>query len=430
MRFPKVFYGYWIVVVAFLCLFIFSGCGFYAFSLFVKSLQADLGWGRGEIMTAYTAFFLTMGVASPLVGRLVDRYGTKKVISSGAFIGGIGFILLSLTDNLLLFYAGYAVIGIGMAAMGTVPTSAVVSSWFKRRRGLAIGIMSVGVGMGGLALAPLVGGYLIPNFGWRVAYLALALLMWVLIPLALLVIKEKPADMGLYPDGAEVLEGMVGAKTSLSSSWGLSLKMSLATSTLWLIAISFFVNGFCQNGIIQNQVPHLEDIGFPVTTAVTALGVVGLGSAIGKFFFGWLCDLIPAKYACAIGLTFQAAGLIALMNIEPTSPPALIWLYAVLMGLGIGGWLPTMSMLVSTNFGLASYGAIFGAITFMQYSGGAAGPLMAGQIYDTLNTYYWAFIIFLALYVAGILATMAIRRPRLLKNYEGECGERASKRGL
>jgi len=414
MRFPKVFYGYWIVAVAFLCLFIFSGCGFYAFSLFVKSLQTDLGWGRGEIMAAYTAFFLTMGVASPFVGRLVDRYGTKKVISIGAFIGGIGFILLSLTDNLWLFYLGYAVIGIGMAAMGTVPTSAVVSSWFKKRRGLAIGIMSVGVGIGGLALAPLVGGYLIPNFGWRAAYLALAVLMWVLIPLALLVIKEKPADMGLYPDGAEAPGGVAEAKTSLSSSEGLSLKMALATSTLWLMAVSFFINGFCQNGIIQNQVPHLEDIGFPITAAVTALGVVGLGSAIGKFGFGWLCDQIQVKYACAIGLVFQIAGHIVLMNVGATSSPALIWLYAVLMGLGIGGWLPTMSMLTSTNFGLASYGAIFGATTFMQLSGGATGPLMAGYIYDTLNTYYRAFIIFLTLYVIGILATLAIRRPKPL----------------
>ncbi len=101
---PKVFYGYWIVVVAFFCLFVFSWGGFYAFSLFVKPLQADLGWGRGEMMAASSAFFLVMGVASPFVGRVIDRYGTKKVISIGAFIGGIGFILLSLMDNLWHFY--------------------------------------------------------------------------------------------------------------------------------------------------------------------------------------------------------------------------------------------------------------------------------------------------------------------------------------
>ncbi len=135
---PKVFYGYWIVVVMFLCIFIHSGCAVYAFSLFVKPLQADLGWGRGEIMVAFTILFLSQGAASPFVGRAVDRYGAKKVISIGALVAGLGFTLLSLMNNLWYFYVICVVIGIGMAAMGVVPASAVVSNWFKRKRGLAI----------------------------------------------------------------------------------------------------------------------------------------------------------------------------------------------------------------------------------------------------------------------------------------------------
>lgn len=411
---PKVFYGYWIVAVTFLCLFMFSGCGFYAFSLFVTSLQADLGWRRSEIMVAWTIFFLIMGVASPFVGRVVDRYGVRKVVSIGAFIGGLGFVLLSLMSELWCFYVGYAVISLGMAAMGTVPASAVVSKWFQRRRGLAIGIMSTGIGVGGLVLAPLVGACLIPSFGWRMAYLVLALLMWVLIPLALLVIKEKPADLGLYPDGAASPEAADEARATLSVSPGLTLKIALATSAFWLMATSFLLNGFCQGGISQSQVPYLQDVGFPVVTAVIALGVVGLGSAIGKFFFGWLCDLIPAKYACAIGLVLQMSGLIILMNVRPALPVAVLFLYAISYGLGIGNWLPTMSVLISTNFGLASYGAIFGGIIFAQYLGTSAGPLMAALIYDTMNTYHWAFIVFLASYVIATLAVLAVRRPKSL----------------
>jgi len=417
---PKIFYGYWIVAATFLCLFIFSGCGFYAFSLFITSLQADLGWRRSEIMVAWTFFFLIMGVASPFVGRVVDRYGVRKVISIGAFIGGLGFVLLSLMSELWCFYVGYAVIGVGMAAMGTVSASAVVSKWFQRRRGLAIGIMSTGIGVGGLALAPLIGAYLIPSFGWRMAYLVLALLMWVLIPLVLLVIKEKPADLGLCPDGAASPETVDEAEATLSLSQGLTLKMALATSAFWLMVTSFLLNGFCQGGISQNQVPYLQDVGFPVVVAVTALGVVGLGSAIGKFFFGWLCDLIPAKYACAIGLVLQMSGLLILMSVGPASPVAVLFLYAISFGLGIGNWLPTMSVLISTNFGLDSYGALFGGMSFAQYLGASAGPLMAAHIYDTMNTYYWAFIVFLPLYAIATLAVLAIRRPKLLKNFKGE----------
>jgi MFS family permease len=350
-------------------------------------------------------------VSAPFIGKLTDRYGVKRIIAIGAFIAGLGFILLSLTRNLWYFYGGYIAVGIGSAGIGQVPTATVVSNWFRKRRGTAIGIMATGIGAGGFALAPIVGGYLIPNFGWRVSYVALALLTWTLIPLALLVIRTKPADMGLYPDGAEAPEVVAEAKTSLSATGGLSLKTALATSAFWLIAVSFLTSAFGHVGVIQSQVPYLEDVGFPVAAAAAALGTVGLGSLIGKFGFGWLCDRIDAKYACCIGLVLQLASIIILMNVGEASPPAIIWLYAILMGLGVGSWLPTMSMLTSTNFGLASYGTIFGMITLAHSIGTAAGPLMAGYTYDIMDTYHWAFIISLALYAIAIPTVLALRRP-------------------
>lgn len=367
-------------------------------------------------MVAFTIFYLVQGVTSPFIGRLVDRYGARRVIATGAFISGLGFTLLSLTQNLWHFYGGYIIIAAGMSAIGTIPVTAAISNWFKKRRGTAIGIMSTGVGGGGFALAPLIGGYLIPNFGWRVSYLVLAFIIWVVvIPIALLVIKTKPEDMGLYPDGEQAPEVLDEVKTSLSDSTGLSLKTASATLGFWLIAISFLLNQFSHVGALQSQVPHLEDIGFPLATAATVLGGVGLASAIGKFGFGWLCDRIQAKYACAIGLSLQFIGIILLTSVDPASPPALIWLYAIIMGLGIGSWLPTMSMITSTNFGLASYGAIFGAVTLFNNIGAAIGPLTAGFIYDTMNTYQGAFIIFLSLYAVAIPAVLAVRRPKSLE---------------
>lgn len=418
---PRVFYGYRVVVATFFCLFVSSGVGFFAFGLFVKPLQADFGWGRGGIMVAFTIFYLVQGGTAPYVGRLVDRYGASKVIAIGAFIAGLGFILLSLMYDLWYFYVGYSIIAAGMSAMSTVPATAAVSNWFKKRRGLAIGITSTGMGGGGFVMAPLIGGYLIPNFGWRVSYLALAFIIWVLIiPIALLVIKTKPEDMGLYPDGGQAPEVVAEAKTSLSGTTGLNLKTASASLGFWLIAISFLLNQFSHVGTIQSQVPHLEDIGFPLTMAATALGGVGLASAVGKFGSGWLSDRIQAKYACAIGLALQFIGISLLMSVGPASPPALMWLYAIIMGLGVGSWLPAMSMITSTNFGLASYGTIFGVVTLFNNIGAASGPLMAGFIYDTTNTYQWAFIIFLALYAVSIPSILAVRRPKSLEQRIGE----------
>ncbi len=169
------------------------------------------------------------------------------------------------------------------------------------------------------------------------------------------------------------------------------------------IVLSFFGIGFLPLG--QGTIASIVGVVF----------FVGLGSLIGKFGFGWLCDLIRAKYAWCISLGLQLAGTIILMIVQPTSPLALIWAYAIVMGLGIGGWLPTMSMLVSTHFGLASYGIILGMMVLAQHVGTAVGPLMAGYMYDAMGTYQWAFITFVALYAIAIPAILLVRRPKSLQ---------------
>ena len=408
---PRLFYGYWIVATAFFFALVFAGCGFYAFSLFVTPLETTMGWGRGEVMTALTVYFLTSGVSAPLIGRVVDRIGATRVMATGALVAGTGLFLLSLVSDLWQFYGGYLVTGLGMAATGMVSTTAVVSNWFVRRRGMAIGIMSAGVGAGGLVLAPLIGGFLIPDLGWRIAFRVLAGVVWALVPVALLVIRTRPSDMGLLPDGDSHTEADPGPSAPAAATQGLTARMALATPAFGLMVVSFLTHGFSEVGILQNQVPYLQGTGFTVATAAGVLGGVGLWSTIGKFGFGWLCDRMLPKHVCAIGLGFQLAGTLVLMNLGLQSPPALLWLYALVMGLGVGGWLPTMSMLVSTNFGLVSYGTIFGMISFSQSLGAATGPLLAGHLYDATGTYQQVFLIWIVAYGVSILSVLLVRRP-------------------
>jgi len=364
-------------------------------------------------MAAMTIYFLVLGLASPFAGRVIDRYGVRNIVFIGALVGGLGFILLSQMSTLWHFYLGYIILGVGTTAFGPIPATAIVSNWFEKRRGTAVGIMSAGFGVGGFVMAPLTGGWLIPSFGWSVSYIILALITWIIvIPLALFVIRTKPADMGLNVDGVEEPETVSETKPRRSTTEGLSLKMALATSTFWLIAIAFIINDFVQVGVTLSQTSHLEDIGFPVAVAATALGIIGLAGAVGKIFFGWLCDRISPKYACTIGFGFQAISIIILINVKTTTPLAIIWLYAIILGLSIGAWLPTMSMLVSTNFGLSAYGTIYGLVSFIQSIGAAASPLMAGYLYDTMNTYHWAFVIFVALYAVAIPAVLLVRHPK------------------
>jgi len=407
----KPFYGYWIVLAAFLCNIITFGCGFYAFSLFVTPLQQQLGWGRGDVMVGFTVFFLTTGLVAPQAGRLVDRYGARVVMSAGAAVAGLGFLVLSSMSALWQYYVGYAIIGLGMAATGQIPASAVVSNWFERRRGAMVGLMASGVGVGGLVLAPLVGAVLLPQLGWSHSYLILGILCWLgIIPLAVFVIRTRPEEKGLRAYGAaELPPAWADAKSAPKA--GVSLKIAMTTMTFWLIFLTYLISQFAQVGTIQNQVPLLEDAGFPVAVSAGAMGAVGLCSAFAKFGFGWLCDRVQAKNALAIGLVLQVMAIMVLMTIGPGSRSSMAWLYAITMGLGIGSWLPTMSMLVSGYFGLAHYGAIFGAVTVPYAVGSAVGPLVAGRMYDASGSYDSVLLLFLSLFLASIVTILITRKP-------------------
>lgn len=407
---PKVFHGYWILLVAFLCLFTSAGTGFFGFSIFVPRLQEALGWGRGEIMVAFSVYTMATGLSSPVVGRLLDRYGIKKIITVGALLAGFGFVLLGFTQSLWQFYVGYVFIGIGHAAGNVAPT-ALVASWFRKRRGTAIGISATGIGAGGFVLAPIIGGYLIPAFGWDSAYLALAVMNVVLVvPLTLWLVKDRPADIGLYPDGTQPAEAENNVPLSIDG--GIPFRKALTSSGFWLMAVAYMVFGIGATAIVQNHVPFLEDIGYPAAMAAGALGGVGLGSIVGKFFFGWLCDRIPPKVAGAMGFTLGVSGCVILTTLQPSSHLAWVWVYALLAGLGGGSWMPTMTMLVSTNYGLVAYGTIFGAVFMAQNIGNAVGPLTAGYMFDAIGDYRLAFTILLSLYVLAIPVILLVRRPK------------------
>ena len=406
------FYGYFLVAVTFVFLTLFNGCAVSVFSLFVRPLEESLGWGRGQVMAGFTFFYLLVGIASPVVGRFVDRYGARPVIPIGAITYGIGLLLLSRTSDLWLFYLGYALVGTGGAAIGPVPCSAVISNWFKRKRGIALGLMAAGIGAGGVVMAPFV-GYMLSRFDWRAAYLSMAVLVVaVVVPLALLVIRTKPAEMGLYPDGDSASAFAADGAAKVKET-GFTLKQALRTPAFWLIAIAISFSNFANMSVFQASASFLGDAGFSIATAATALGLLGFGSAAGKVLFGWMCDRVPANRVCAIGIALQLTGTLLLMSVRAGSPQAFIWGYALISGLGVGAWLPTLSMMSSTNFGLLFYGTVFGTLNLLNSTGTATGPLFSGMAYDMSGSYMGAFITCAILMAVAIPAALMVRKPSL-----------------
>lgn len=417
----RLFYGYWIIAATFVIQMLVNGCGMYAFSLFVKPLELAFGWKRAGIMLSLVVYNLVTAATSPVVGRIVDRYGSRRVMAAGALVMGGGLAALSRASQLWQYNAAWGMVGCGVCATGFIPTTALLFKWFKRRRGLAIGIMGAGIGTGGFVMSPLIGGVLIPRLGWQGALVALGVLVaGVCSPLALLVVRSDPSELGQHVDGMAPEEVPAGDSSAAQAKrrgsaqglQGVTLAEATRLPAFWLTALSFMLFSFAMNAIFQNQVPHLQDIGFPVAAAASALSAVGIGSALGKLGFGWVCDWLKPRYVFTFGVLVQLASVIILINIQASSPLSLVWTFAVLYGIGIGCW-PIMSMVVSDTFGLAHYGAIYGALNLIHMLGGSVGAPFAGYIHDTAGSYHLAFIVFAVSFALAVPAIVLSGRARV-----------------
>ena len=415
MKKPKIFYGYWVLAASFLLNVISAGCGPISFSFFVTSLERAFHWSRTEIMTGFTLFFICAAVSAPFAGRMVHRYGARKVVSAGALASCIGYLLLSQMSNLWQYYIGYALIGAGVAATGPVITTLIVSNWFIRRRGMAIGAMSMGAGTAGMIFTPLVIVYMLPTLGLSQTYIIYAAITaFLAVPLSALVIRTEPADMGQLPDGRDASEIAAIAADRATAARGITFRNALGTQAFWLLAFAIlFVS--THMGVMQNQVPHLEDLGFTAGIVASAMTIVAVMSTLGTLVFGWLSDRINVKISGIIAVILLTISIVLLINIDITSPNWLIWTYAFILGLGIGGWMPVMSLLASVNFGLLAYGTIYGALNACQSIGAAAAPIFSGYLFDRTGTYETAFIITAVLIALGLPIILAVRRPGELK---------------
>ena len=414
----KVFYGYWVLACCFFFAFI-AESSIVVFGIFIKPIEASLGWGQTQIMGASTIFIIAGALASPFVGKFVEWYGARCIVSIGALITSIGLILLSKTNALWHFYLGYVFIGVGCVATGLISVTYTISNWFERKRGMALGIMSTGVGVSSIVFAPLCAVYLIPYLDWRGAYMALGVIhVAAVLPLSLTVLRTRPSDMGLYPDGitppiSNGIDGTAERSAAPFSGQGLSLTIAITTAAFWLIGISLLFN-HTHLGAMQALFPHLVALGFSKSLSASAVGLLGLASTAGMFFFGWLCDKTTAPKSAAAGLAMIALGIMLIIMVSPGSPLWLICFAVVIMGFGIGSWMPTLSMMTSTTFGMVSYGPIFGVLNIFASAGAAFSPLLAGRVYDATRSYRWAFIVILVMVILAIPAALLVRKPRMM----------------
>ena len=394
------YYGWLIIAVAFVTMAIGVSART-AFSLLMPPLIDEFGWDRGLAAGAFSFGFLVSAILSPIVGRVIDTRGPRIVILVGVMLMAAGLLLAPFIRTPWQFYATLGVlVGAGANMMTYTAHSQFLPNWFVRRRALAISIAFAGAGVGGIVLLPWLQTIIVGE-GWRAACTVIGLLaLLVVAPLTLLV-RKRPEDIGLLPDGAAQLDTAARKVPSnivdpvwAATEW--TLARAVRTARFWWIVVGYFCALVAWYGIQVHQTKYLTEVGFSPIVAAWALGAVSVVAIPGQISLGALSDRIGREWVWTAGCAGFVICYAALIALEYAPSTAL--LYVMVISQGFLGYALTsvMGAIVAEIFEGPHYGSIFGTLTVSLISGGAAGPWIAGAIHDATGSYRWAFILAIA----------------------------------
>jgi MFS family permease len=387
--------------------------------IFFTPLADAFGWSRAIISGAFALQRLEGSILTPLEGFLVDRIGPRPVVITGGFLIGTGFILLSFTQNLWMFYVGTLIVSAGTSAAVGVPRTWAIVQWFTRMRGKVMGIGSSGAVISGPLLVIVV--WLVAEFGWRQAFFILGIASWIIIiPLAF-VYRTKPEDYGLLPDGdIPDPDKPISQQKGQQLLTGLSGKEAILTPTFWILILIFGLQTMPVNGLIVHLIPYLEgpDVGFSTLLAASVLGNFTVLSTIGRLGGGWITDYVDNRYVLAGLLLCQALGVFFLIQVSTYSSPD-FWdtvPFAFFHGIAFGGMIPIRGILVSAYFGRKHFGFISGLTQSGSMIGGLVAPVLLGWVFDKYTTYVPALWVIIIGVCVAIPLSLIVRRPHQMQD--------------
>lgn len=402
-RITTIYYGWWIVIACFLIGFYVAGVVFYSFTCFFEPIVADLGWSYTQVSLASSLRGLEMGLFAPIVGFLVDRHGSRKLMLSGAIIVSLGLILLSLSKSLAMFYGSFFLLALGAGGCTSVVLMVAVANWFRSNLGKALGITVSGFGAGGLFIPLTI--WLINTYQWRTSLVILGLGMLLLgIPLSL-VIRDKPEECGYIPDGEAVPREDTSLKLE-DEGVETTLKEALANRSFWQIAIVEAIRMVTITAVIVHVMPYLSSTGMSRPNAGLVASAIPLMSLAGRFGFGWLGDLFDKRHLIATTLCLMAMGMAAFTYAEVRW---VILPFLLLFPPAYGGAMTLRASIMREYFGRTTFGRTLGITMGLASIGGIIGPTLAGWTFDTFSSYHY---IWLALCGLNIIAIPVILMAR------------------
>lgn len=410
----RIFFG-WYVLAATVLLNMFLGASLtYGFPVFFQAMLAEFGWSVAAAAMAYGILQLEGGMFAPLYGWILDRWGTRGPLVIGTLLGATGFLILSRTDSLSLFYTGFALAGLGYGVYWSGGMAAA-TNWFRAKRAKAMGISLVGYGLSGLVVPGL--AWCIDDFGWRLVLVGIAVISVVLcVPLCLIVL-HRPEPYGWTVDGdpapneSSTAHGAYGAPTAAVPAF--TGAEALRTPAFWLCSLVYTTSWLPLAVTIPHLLVYLDEVGIADKTAVFAVTGITVGTIVGRLAGGFLGDLLNKRAILAV-----AQGLLgsSLLVFAFTSEVWHLVLFLLLIGPAYGATSPVLPALIGDIFGSRSFALILGLTVLPGTLIWFFAPSAAGWVVDTFDSYRWAWLATALVVLAS--APLALLIPREARSFD------------
>ena len=408
----RIYYGWYIVAVGFIANVTSSFALASTLSIFLKPMTLDLGVSRGVFSLLRSGEGIIGAFMAPFVGPLVDRHGSRWLVTGGAVVAAVGYFILSQVEDFWQFVlVRWTFVTMGDALLGYMVINVMIARWFVRKRGRAIAVSSMGIGFAKIVMPVLVVP-LLAWLGWRHTWAVFGVLTLVLIVApALLYIRRSPEDMGLNPDGLDTL-AVTGERTSRSQPdaasetriW--SRKAGLRTRAFWLIAAVFGVSAVGVTGVNLHVFAYVTDIGYSGLRAVGVLSVIASTQLGSPLVWGLIADRVDVRWSTLAKFLIQAAGLVVAITAGSLT---LVYVGFFFYGVGLGGNMVLQDVVWARIFGRLSMGKIRGLGILMTHSFAALGPPFFGFLFDWTGSYTVPFTIFaVTLVISGFLSLFIV----------------------
>jgi MFS family permease len=367
----------WVIVAAGALMSCVAIGTMFSLAIFLEPMALDTGWSRAGISSAMTLNFLVMGLGGFAWGALSDRFGARIVVTIGAVLLGLALVLASRAGSLVTFQITFGVL-VGLAASAFfAPMIALTTAWFDTNRGLAVSLVSAGMGVAPMTISPFA-RWLISAYEWRTAMFDIGIMAWVLLLPAVLLVRQPPKPVLTDTGSSPVAEGA-----------GMSVGQALRSPQFIVLGLTFFACCAAHSGPIFHMVSYAMLCGVAPMAAVSIYSVEGLAGLGGRLLYGVLADRLGVKPVLIAGLVIQAVVIAAYLSISQLDQ---FYMLAVIFGATYGGVMPLYAVLAREYFGQRILGTVFGAATMLSSLGMALGPLAGGMVFDAYANYHWLFI--------------------------------------